>query len=190
MPDKFPDIKLPSWLNRGDVVRLKNAFTRFWTEVHGWVTWPLHQTDPLTCAESILNLIAWQYDISRFDGESLSLYRKRVKYAFINAQDAGSVAGFKAIFERLEIGFVEIQERQPGIDWDIILLRLTDSQVSDNTALLNQIIHQYGRTCRRYHIQIITTTDSLIGYGYWHGGYRYFYASEINNDPERYHFSL
>ncbi|EOF6267785.1 hypothetical protein ACK1GW_005077, partial [Salmonella enterica] len=69
-------------------------------------------------------------------GESLSLYRKRVKYAFINAQDAGSVAGFKAIFERLEIGFVEIQERQPGIDWDIILLRLTDSQVSDNTALL------------------------------------------------------
>ncbi|EDV6094794.1 hypothetical protein AA490_005094, partial [Salmonella enterica subsp. enterica] len=71
------------------------------------------------CAESILNLIAWQYDISRFDGESLPLYRKRVKYAFINAQDAGSVAGFKAIFERLEIGFVEIQERQPGIDWDI-----------------------------------------------------------------------
>lgn len=190
MPDKLPDIKLPSWLDRGDVVRLKNTFIRFWGKVHGWVMWPLTQTDPLTCAESILNLMAWQYDIARFDGEPLTLYRKRVKYAFINAQDAGSVAGFKAIFERLEIGYVEIQERQPDSDWDIILLRLTDNQISENTALLNQIIRQYGRTCRRYHLQIITTTNFAIGHGYWHGSYQYFYASEMKNGPERYHFSI
>ncbi|VEA74656.1 Bacteriophage P2-related tail formation protein [Salmonella enterica subsp. arizonae] len=82
MPDKLPDIKLPSWLDRGDVVRLKNTFIRFWGKVHSWVTWPLTQTDPLTCAEIILNLIAWQYDIARFDGEPLTLYRKRVQIRF------------------------------------------------------------------------------------------------------------
>ncbi|EEE5036097.1 hypothetical protein CSN53_003353 [Salmonella enterica subsp. diarizonae] len=190
MPDKLPDIKLPSWLDRGDVVRLKNTFIRFWGKVHGQVTWPLTQTDPLTCAESILNLMAWQYDITRFDGEPLTLYRKRVKYAFINAQDAGSVAGFKAIFERLGIGYVEILERQPDLDWDIVILHLTDNQISENTALLNQVIRQYGRTCRRYRLQIITATISVIGHGYWHGSYHYFYASEMKNGPERYHFSI
>ncbi|EFU6568941.1 hypothetical protein HT206_002459 [Salmonella enterica] len=190
MPDQLPDIKLPSWLNRGDVVRLKNTFIRFWGKVYGWVTWPLSQTDPLTCKESILNIMAWQYDITRFDGEPLTLYRKRVKYAFINAQDSGSVTGFKAIFERLGVGYVEIQERQPDTDWDIVLLRLTDSQVSENSALLNQIIRQYGRTCRRYHLQIIRTTDFVIGHGYWHGSYHYFNATEIKNDAERYHFII
>ncbi|EJK9763746.1 hypothetical protein NNF43_004792 [Salmonella enterica] len=190
MPDRLPDITLPSWMNRGDIVRLKNTFTRFWGKVHTWVTWPLRQTDPLTCAESILNLTAWQYDIVRFKGEPLYLYRSRVKYAFVNAQDAGSVAGFKAIFERLGIGYVEIRERQPDTDWDIVLLRLADNQISENTTLLNQIIRQYGRTCRRYRLQVITSTTSMTGHGYWHGGYHYFYAPEKKDGTERYHFSL
>ncbi|MLV99468.1 hypothetical protein EAK82_04040 [Salmonella enterica] len=189
MPDKLPDIKLPSWLNRGDVVHLKNTLIRFWKKVHGWVTWPLSQTDPLTCTEIILNLIAWQYDITRFDGEPLTLFRKRVKYAFINAQDAGSVAGFKAIFERLEIGFVEIHERNPGIDWDVILLRLNDSQLAHNTALLNQIVRQYGRTCRRYHFQIIIPSEFTVECGFVHGGYHCFY-SEADNATDNHHFSV
>ncbi|EHC5870287.1 hypothetical protein JR782_001009 [Salmonella enterica subsp. enterica serovar Eastbourne] len=189
MPDKLPDIKLPSWLNRGDVVRLKNTLVRFWSKVHGWITWPLSQTDPLTCAESILKLIAWQYDITRFDGEPLTLFRKRVKYAFINAQDAGSVAGFQAIFERLEIGYVEIHERNPGIDWDIILLRLSDNQLARNSALLNQIVRQYGRTCRRYHLQIIIPSEFTVESGFVHGGYHCFYA-ESNNATNNHHFSL
>ncbi|EDJ2553374.1 hypothetical protein CE665_02990 [Salmonella enterica subsp. enterica serovar Poona] len=191
MPDKLPDIKLPSWLDRGDVVRLKNTFVRFWGKVHGWVTWPLTQTDPLTCEESILNLIAWQYDIARFDGEPLTLYRKRVKYAFINAQDAGSVAGFHAIFARLDVGEVSIHERNPGIDWDIILLRMTDSQVSDNPALLGIIISQYGRTCRRYQLEVRTTTPVTVGHGFIHGSYRTFYVKEdANHGAERDHFRL
>lgn len=189
MPDKLPDVKLPSWLNRGDVVRFKNTLIRFWKKVHGWVTWPLSQTDPLTCAEIILNLIAWQYDITRFDGEPLTLFRKRVKYAFINAQDAGSVAGFKAIFERLEIGFVEIHERNPGIDWDVILLRLNDSQMAHNTELLNQIVRQYGRTCRRYHFQIIIPSEFTVECGFVHGGYHCFY-SEADNATDNHHFSV
>ncbi|ELW7216283.1 hypothetical protein QL297_000150 [Salmonella enterica] len=38
MPDRLPDITLPSWMNRGDIVRLKNTFTRFWGKVHTWVS--------------------------------------------------------------------------------------------------------------------------------------------------------
>lgn len=190
MPDKFPVIKLPVWMNRGEVVRLKNTLVRFWQQVHDWLAWPLQQTDPLTCDERILNLFAWQYDITRFNGEPLTLFRKRVKYAFINAQDAGSVAGFKAIFERLGIGFVEIHERTPGIDWDVILLHITDGQMAGNSELLAQIIRQYGRTCRRYRIQIIIPTTFTIRHGFTHGGWRHFYAEEQHNGADRYHFSL
>ncbi len=53
-----------------------------------------------------------------------------MKYAFINAKDSGSVAGFIAIFERLGIGNVLIKERQPHIDWDVIILVLNDEQLT------------------------------------------------------------
>jgi len=120
----------------------------------------LRQFDPLTCIEPVLNLIAYDRDITRFSGEPLSLFRKRVAYAFINARDAGSVEGFINIFERLGIGYVELVERQPDIDWDVIMVRVTDSQIADNTQLMIQIIRQYGRTCRRYQFEVITS-DSL-----------------------------
>ncbi|EMK0255622.1 hypothetical protein V8I69_003921 [Salmonella enterica] len=190
MPDKLPDIKLPSWMNRGDVVRLKSTLIRFWGHVHEWIKWPLTQTDPMTCAEPILYLKAWQYDITRFDGEPLTLFRKRVKYAFINARDAGSVAGFKAIFERLEIGLVELHERSPGIDWDVILIRMNDTQLARNGPLLNQIIRQYGRTCRRYHFQIILPSDVVTECGFTHGGYHCFYSEGQSDASDNYHFSV
>lgn len=100
----------------------------------------MNQFDPLTCTPALLNLLAYDRDITRFDGEPLTLFRKRVAFAFVNARDAGSVEGFINIFERLGIGYVELLERQPGIDWDVILVRVTDSQIADNTQLLIQII--------------------------------------------------
>src|SRR5688572_24782903 len=112
-------LKLPSWMNRGEPAKLLKAAVKFWTGIVAWVTWPLQQFDPLTCAEPLLNLLAYDRDIARFNGEPLSLFRKRVAYAFVNAQDAGSVSGFIAIFERLGIGYVELLERQAGIDWDV-----------------------------------------------------------------------
>ncbi|HAM2724798.1 TPA: hypothetical protein IBD75_005348, partial [Escherichia coli] len=93
-----------------------------------------------------LDLLAWERDITRFKGEPTEIYRRRISYAFINAQEAGEVAGFIAIFERLGIGYVELLERQPGVDWDVILVRVTDSQIADNSDLLLEIIRKYGRT--------------------------------------------
>ncbi|SQD04850.1 Uncharacterised protein [Escherichia coli] len=54
------------------------------------------------------------------------------------------VAGFIAIFERLGIGYVELLERQDGLDWDVIVVRVTSSQVAENGDLLLEIIRKYG----------------------------------------------
>lgn len=168
---KLAGMALPSWMNKGEPGKLLAVMRRFWAEVYNWITWPLAQLDPLTCSESILNLMAYDRDISRFDGEPLSLFRKRVAYAFVNAADAGSVEGFINIFDRLGIGYVELMERQPGIDWDVILVRVSDSQIADNTQLMIQIIRQYGRTCRRYQFEVITSESLLIRAGWDQGEY-------------------
>lgn len=168
---RLAGLKLPSWMDRGNPARLLRGSVKFWAQVYEWVTWPLHQFDPLTCSEALLNLMAWERDITRFDGEPLALYRRRVSYAFINAQQAGEVAGFIAIFERLGIGYVELLERQEGIDWDVITVRVTDSQIADNSDLLLEIIRKYGRTCRRYRFEVITPLDLHLNIGWYQGDY-------------------
>lgn len=149
-------LKLPFWLEGVELTKLKNAAQSWWEKVEGWLNWPLLQIDAETCHMTVLDLLAWQRDIQRFQGEPETLYRLRVKYAFINAVEAGSTAGMIRIFQRLGIGYVEIQERLPDQDWDIVSLLLSDSQLSENPVLLRVLIQQYGRTCRRYEFSTIT----------------------------------
>lgn len=186
---KLASMVLPSWMDKGEPQKLFNAAQTFWADVYSWITWPLRQFDPLTCNETILGLIAWDRDISRFNGESLKLFRRRVAYAFVNAADAGSVAGFINIFDRLGIGYVELVERQPGIDWDVILVRVTDSQISDNTQLMIQIIRQYGRTCRRYQFEVITSESLAIRAGWDQGEYVVYPASIAGTESSSSTFS-
>jgi len=164
------NIKLPMWLDGPEVSKLKAAAVAWFTRLGDWAAWPLAQMDPEKCCEGILRLIAWQRDIDRFAGEPLSLYRLRIKYAYANASDAGSVAGFKRIFQRLGIGYVEVEERIAGLDWDIVSIRLSENQLAANQSLLGVLIQQYGRTCRRYRWEVITSVQ--IG---MHG-------HEFNND--------
>ncbi|KDE35129.1 hypothetical protein AW40_18360 [Kosakonia radicincitans UMEnt01/12] len=174
---KLAGLALPFWMNEGEPLKLLRAARTFWQQVYGWVTWPVNQLDPLTCTEAMLSLIAYDRDISRFDGEPLALFRKRVAYAFVNAADAGSVEGFINIFQRLGIGLVELLERQPGIDWDVIVLRVTDGQIASNTQLMMRIIQQYGRTCRRYQFEVITSEKLAIRAGWDQGEYVCYPAS-------------
>ncbi|MBI9109914.1 MAG: phage tail protein [Maridesulfovibrio ferrireducens] len=152
----MPVLKLPFWLGGPELEKLRLAALKYWEKVASWAMLPANQQDPETCTELFLNLIAWQRDIRRFDTEPIELFRKRVKFAYINAVDSGSVAGFKSIFQRLGVGYVEIEERLPGQDWDIVSIRLSDSQLSLNQRLLETLIQHYGRTCRRYDWQVIT----------------------------------
>ncbi|WP_174634687.1 hypothetical protein [Yersinia thracica] len=180
--DKLPTFTLPVWLNKGEPVKLMRACLVFWQKVYGWIKWPLNQTDPLTCVVPLLNVLAYQRDVTRFPGEPLALFRKRVHFAFINAKDAGSVAGFIAIFARLGVGYVELLERQPDVDWDVITVRVTDSQVAENSELLMDIIRQYGRTCRRYRYEIITPVDMHIRAGHVGCEYICYSASAVSNE--------
>jgi hypothetical protein len=151
-----PTVSLPFWMSGPELKKLAEAARRWFGLLMGWAVWPVSQMDPETCSESVLNLVAWQRDIGRFDGESLDLFRKRVKYAYVNARDAGSVEGFKRIFQRLGVGYVEVEERMDGRDWDVLAIHLSDTQLADNQDLLQVLIQHYGRTCRRYEWTIIT----------------------------------
>ncbi len=152
---------LPFWLDGPELAKLKAAAQSWWNKVEGWTRWPLLQMDAETCHVSVLDLLAWQRDIQRFHTEPERLYRLRVKFAFINAVDAGSTAGMIRIFGRLGVGYVEIQERVPDLDWDIVLLHFSDAQLSENPELLRVLMQQYGRTCRRY--EFVTITPVSLG---------------------------
>ena len=156
-------LKLPFWLAGSELTKLKDAAQAWWARVTEWLRWPLLQMDAETCHLTVLDLLAWQRDITRFKDEPESLYRLRVKFAFINAVDAGSTAGLKRILHRLGVGYVEIDERLAGRDWDVVLLRLSDSQLSENPELLRVLVQQYGRTCRRYDFVSITPVSLRIG---------------------------
>lgn len=149
-------LKLPFWLSGPQLSKLRRACQHFWAQVEIWLYWPVRQLDPRTCTPGALDLLAWQRGVQRFDGESMGLYRLRVHFAFVNARDAGSVAGLKRIFERLLIGYVEIEERLPERDWDVIKLHLSDRQMADNPELLQIILRKYGRICRRYEFEVLT----------------------------------
>ena len=155
-------LSLPFWLDGPQLAKLKAAAHSWWEKVEGWLQWPLMQMNADTCHITVLDLLAWQRDISRFKDEPESLYRLRVEFAFINAVDAGSTAGLKRILQRLGVGYVEINERLPDRDWDVVLLRLSDSQLSQNPELMRVLIQQYGRTCRRYDFVTITPVSLRI----------------------------
>lgn len=155
-------LSLPFWLGGTELEKLTTAAQSWWEKVEEWLHWPLLQLDADTCHLTVLDLLAWQRDITRFKDEPESLYRLRVKFAFINAVDAGSTAGMKRILQRLGVGYVEIEERMPDRDWDVVLLRFSDTQLSQNPELLRVLIQQYGRTCRRYDFVTITPVPLRI----------------------------
>jgi hypothetical protein len=155
---------LPIWEKEGPNNKgLKSAFSNWWDKVEGWIKTPLNQMDAETCSGALLKYHAYQKDVTRFADEPENLFRKRVKYAEQNAMDAGSKVGFIKIFERLGIGYLEILEREDEVNWDVVSLRLSDSQVAGNIDLLGYIIQQYGRTCRRYELTVLTPIEMTVG---------------------------
>lgn len=137
----------------------------FFTTVRDWMLLPLRQLDPMTCSESVLTLIAWGRNTERLNNEPIALFRKRVKFAFINAKDAGEVKGFKNIFERLGIGYVDIHERQDAVNWDVINIEVADTDLANSPELLQSIIEVYGRTCRRYRYEVTYPSTQIFRAG-------------------------
>lgn len=180
---KLPKSVIPWWQDgnttseeKKEPYFLSGGVLAFMQQVWGWLLFPLQQMDALTCTESLLNLLAWDRDIQRFDGEPLDLFRKRVKYAAINAKDAGSVIGFKRIFKRLGIGIVAFKEREDITQWDVCTIELTDGDISQNSKLVQTLIEQYGLTCRRYRFQVTYPATLLMACGEFSHSFSIYHA--------------
>ena len=156
----WTDIKITFWMAAGNVKALVKTLNRWFTYARELLYWPVQQYNLDTAALFIIDMIAWERDIQRYNNEPEALYRARVKYAYQNARDAGTVAGFKAIWARCGLGEVEITERIDGEDWDIVQLWSDVQIMADNPELIRILIEKYGRTCRRYQIASKASTSA------------------------------
>ena len=129
---------------------MARTLTRWYQYVKEIAGWPIQQFDIDTAALFVVDLIAWERDVQRFNGEPEWLYRLRVKHAYANARDAGTVAGFYRIWQRMGLGYLQVRERIEGRDWDIVELLINEKGIAENSGLLDIIVEKYGRTCRRY----------------------------------------
>lgn len=157
--------QLPIWLDQKDVTELARIANDFWQQLEQQMFWWLEQLHSEEAQETILNLLAFERDIRRLPGEELPLFGKRVKYAFANAKDAGFSVGMERIFKRLGFGFVAFNERVAGFDWDMIEVQMLESEYASREVLVQELISQYGRTCRRYFLSAMAeiSTDEVYG---------------------------
>ena len=162
-------LSLPWWMSGVELTKIKNAGQEFFDYLKAMLEWPLDQLDIMKADIGIVNLYAWQRGVTRFTDEPETLFRQRTRDAYANASDAGSVVGFGRIAERLGMGYLEQLERQPDKDWDVVVLKVPSSFVSNNHELMDWLVATYGRTCRRYEWLIITQikiTEKIVGF-YW-----------------------
>ncbi len=162
------NLKLPWWMSGEELTKLKTSAEKWFTKVMGWAAWPLSQLDARIAEPGIVKLLAWQRGIDRFSEEPLNTFRLRVFHAYANSRDAGSNIGFVRIFERLELGYLEQDERRPDRDWDVIVLRVSDSVTAQHPEFMDWLIQTYGRTCRRYEWEVITLLPIAVKSGGFH----------------------
>ncbi len=143
-------IKIPFWMASGHLKKYADFLLGWFDLVSIWLKFSLTFNDIETVDINIVDLYAWQRDVDRVHSEPEWLYRKRVKFAYHNAKDAGSLAGFKRIWQRMELGELEIYERLAGRDWDVIELEVGGQTLADHSELLRILIEKYGLACRRY----------------------------------------
>lgn len=161
---------LSFWMNGAESTKLGKAAHAWFSMLGKAAAWSLDNRDPMTCDERTLNLLAWERCVRRYPGEPERLYRLRVTHAYANARDSGQTAGWGRIFERLELGGLSLAERVPGQDWDRVGIIADDSQFPDQQNVLEIIIEDYGRTCRRYYFDSRIPIPALahVGRFSWH----------------------
>lgn len=172
MSDDYESLPLPTvsfWMDGANAQALCLAAQQWFQRLGDAAIWPVRQCDAMTCSLLVLDLLAWQRGVTRYEGEPERLYRLRVKYAYANGRDAGGTAGWKRIFTRLELGGLELAERVVGQDWDRVGIIADDSKFPDQQDVLEIIINDYGRTCRRYYFdsRIPVTATAYVGRFSW-----------------------
>lgn len=147
---KIPEIRLRYWMGRGELAKFARAMRNYWEHVKAAFEMPLQQHDPLTAPMSLVHILAWQRGVEKLGQEPEELFRIRVAHAYGFSRDAGSAAGWEEMFEKLGYPHITQDERLVNIDWDVISLKIRDGDLTNVPKLLDTVIRQYGRTCRRY----------------------------------------
>lgn len=148
-------IELPTWLTGENSTKLSQVAQQYWGEIESHLLWWLEQLDETQSQLPILDLLAWERGITRLNGESIELYSLRIKHAVVNSEDAGSNIGMEQIFKRLGFGYVQINERVEGFDWDMIEIAMIEDEFTGKQELVQELVKQYGRTCRRYFLSAL-----------------------------------
>lgn len=144
--------KMPYWLARpaSELDKLRQAAVIYWQRVADMMAWPAKQLDPMTAELELVNLLAWERDITQIPNETELMYRTRVKYALPFAKGAGSKSGWLDMFEKLGMPWITLDERISKVDWDVVSLQLLDADLGERQNLISALCRQYGRTTRRY----------------------------------------
>ncbi|MGI2783161.1 phage tail protein [Vibrio alginolyticus] len=158
---KIPEINLRYWMGRGELAKFARAMRNYWEHVRAAFEMPLQQHDPLTAPMALVNILAWQREVERLGQEPEALFRIRVAHAYGFARDAGSIAGWEEMFTKLGYPHITQDERLDNVDWDVISLKIKDGDLTNVPKLIDTVIRQYGRTCRRY--QYTTYSDAHLG---------------------------
>ncbi|MEI8607949.1 phage tail protein [Enterovibrio sp. Hal110] len=151
---KMPEIHFKYWMGRGELAKCARALRHYWGHVEAALTLPLEKHDPLTAPIALVRLQAWGCGIDPLEREDEQIFRLRVAYAFEFARHGGETAGFKTMFARLGIDWVDIHEREDAEQWDVITIETRDADLASKNWLMNAMIRQYGRTCRRYQFNV------------------------------------
>ncbi|WP_158161691.1 phage tail protein [Grimontia hollisae] len=153
---KLPDINFKYWMGRegSELVKFARALRRYWRKVDAALRLPLTQFDALTAPLGIVKLMAWERDISPLEREDERIFRIRVANAYTFARHAGETRGFKNMFARLGIDWMDIHEREDPVQWDVVTIETADGDLAQKNWLMNAMIRQYGRTCRRYRFNV------------------------------------
>ncbi|MFA0613886.1 phage tail protein [Vibrio splendidus] len=147
---KIPEINLRYWMGRGEIAKFARAMRNYWGHVKAAFEMPLQQHDPLIAPMAVVYVLAWQRGVEKLGQEPESLFRVRVAHAYGFSRDAGSVSGWEDMFEKLGYPHITQDERLANVDWDVINLKIQDGDLTNVPKLLDTVIRQYGRTCRRY----------------------------------------
>ncbi|MDD5697671.1 MAG: hypothetical protein PHH77_03555 [Victivallaceae bacterium] len=159
MMEERDKIELRFWQSADLLNRIAGAADSFYELVQTWLEKVSGTVDAESAPIKLVELLGWERDIERFSGEDDTLFRKRVKYALVNARDAGSKAGFARIWERLGLGNLEQTERFDAENWDVIRLRIDEEVFGKYAWLLDTLVRMYGRTCRRYELESLATAQ-------------------------------